>query len=365
MQDILAQTTKAFLKPIERYLQDPEVSEVMINGSQTIYIEKKGKLHKTDAVFTDEEQLMAAVRNIAQFVGRKIERTSPILDARLPDGSRIHAIIPPCSRQGICMTIRKFSRDDLSVKDLVKFGSMSVECAKFLNLCVTMAKNVIVAGGTSSGKTTLLNVLSGLIPDDQRIVVIEDATELQLQKEHVLNLETQPPDTQGKGEVTMRDLLRSSLRLRPDRIVIGEVRGGEAMDLLQAMNTGHSGSMSTIHANNPRLALSRLETLALMGEVEIPLQAVRSQVASAVEIIVQASRLRDGSRRITHVTEVLGLDTAGNYKTTDIYVYRIEGKDSASGKLNGRQVATGYIPSFIEEATLQGMQVSHDLFKAS
>jgi pilus assembly protein CpaF len=364
MQDILAQTSRAFLKPIEAFLNDPEVSEIMINGPHEIYVEKKGKLIKTTAQFEDEEQLMAAVRNIAQFVGRKIEKITPILDARLADGSRIHVIIPPCARKGICMTIRKFARDEIAIKDLVKFASLSVESAKFLNLCVTLAKNMIVSGGTSSGKTTLLNVLSELIPDDQRIVVLEDATELQLRKEHVLSMETQAADTQGKGEVTMRHLLKSALRLRPDRIVIGEVRGGEAMDLLQAMNTGHSGSMSTVHANNPRLALSRLETLALMGEVEIPLAAVRSQVSSAVEIIVQASRLRDGSRRVTHITEILGLDAHGNYKTADVFVLKLE-KSASANKISGKLVPTGYIPSFIDDAELQGYPVSKEIFKAN
>ncbi len=361
MQDILAKTTKAFLKPIATYLEDEAVSEVMINGASSIYIEKQGKLIKTDTVFADEEQLMAAVRNIAQFVGRKVDPSHSIMDARLPDGSRIHVVLPPCARQGIYMTIRKFARENLGVKDLVKSSSLSVECAKFLNLCVTMAKNIIVSGGTSSGKTTLLNVTSALIPEEQRIVVLEDSSELQLQQEHVLTMETQGGDAQGRGRVTMRDLLKSALRLRPDRIVIGEVRGGEAMDLLQAMNTGHSGSMSTIHANNPKLALYRLETLALMGEVELPLQAVRAQVATAIEIIVQCSRLRDGSRKVTHVTEVLGLDGQGGYRTQDIFLFQIDKADS-QGKIVGHHVATGNLPSFIDDAKTQGFNISKKIF---
>ena len=361
MEDILAQTTQAFLRPISKYLEDDAISEVMINGSQEIYVEEAGKLRKTSATFEDDEQLMAAVRNIAQFVGRKIDNNQPIMDARLPNGSRIHVVLPPCARKGVYMTIRKFSQERLGVKDLIKFGSLSVNAAKFLNFCVTTAKNIIVAGGTSSGKTTLLNVVSSLIPEDQRIVVIEDSSELQLQQEHVLSMETKTANEQGKGEVTMRDLLKSSLRLRPDRIIIGEVRSGEAMDLLQAMNTGHSGSMSTIHANSPRMTLNRLETLALMGGVDLPLSAVRAQIASAVDLVVQASRLRDGSRKVTHITEVVGLDENGAYETEDIFKLELQGSDK-QGKLKASLNATKKRPKFLEETVAQGFSIKDELF---
>ncbi len=359
---LLAETTRAFLKPVEPFLDDEDVSEILINGHKQIYIEKKGKLILTDAKFADEEQLMAAVRNVAQFVGRKIDPLHPTLDARLPDGSRIHVVIPPCARRGIYMAIRKFSRENLTIKDLIKFRSLSTDMALFLDLAVKMSKNILVSGGTSSGKTTLLNVISGLIPDDQRIIVIEDSSELQLQQQHLVTMETRQAEPSGEGEVTIRDLLRSSLRMRPDRVIIGEVRGGEALDLLQAMNTGHSGSMATIHANNPYACLQRLETLALMSEVDLPWRALRSQVATAIEIVVQAARLRDGSRKITHISEVRGLDEAGNYQVADIFTFHIQ-KVDPDGKIHGIHLPTGEIPSFIKDAKAQGYKVNENMFK--
>jgi pilus assembly protein CpaF len=362
MADFFSEATTGFLKPISSLLTDPDVSEIMVNGYNEIFAEKKGKIFKTKLAFEGEEQLMAAVRRIAQTVGKSVDEDHQIMDGRLPDGSRVHAVIPPSARKGIYLSIRKFMHDSLTMKQLVQFGAMSLEMAKFLNLCSAMAKNTIVSGGTSSGKTTLLNVVSTLIPKDQRILVIEDASELTLQQEHVLPLETRAPDAMGSGAVTMRDLVKASLRMRPDRIVIGEVRGPEAMDLLQAMNTGHSGSMATLHANTPKGALARIETLALMSDVEMPLVALRSQIASAIDIVIQAARLRDGSRKITHISEIMELDEKGNYQVNDIFVYRVNEVDP-SGKILGKHIPTGILPSFLEEAKAQGFTVDESLFK--
>ncbi len=361
MSEFFSQATTGFLKPISSYLNDPDVSEVMVNGASQIYVEKKGKLYRTKARFEDEEALMSAVRRVGQAVGRTIDEKNPILDARLPDGSRVHAMVPPSARKGIYLAIRKFGQEALSMKQLVDGGSLSLPMAKFLNLCCALSKNCIVSGGTSSGKTTLLNVISTLIPTDQRIIVIEDAGELQLQQDHVLTMETRPADVEGKGQVTIRDLLKASLRMRPDRIVIGEVRGGEAMDLLQAMNTGHSGSMSTVHANTPKGALARLETLALMSDVELPWRALRSQVSAAIDIVVQVARLRDGARRITHISEVGELDASGQYEVTDLFRYEIEKADD-EGNIIGHHAPTGELPSFLAEAKAQGFTVDESLF---
>lgn len=363
MADFFSEATSGFLQPIAPLLKDPDISEVMVNGYDQIYVEKKGKIYKTPAKFEDGEQLMAAVRRIAQAVGRSIDAKNPMMDARLPDGSRVHVMVPPVARKGIYVSIRKFARQLLSMKQLVDGGALSIPMAKFLNLCAALSKNMIVSGGTSSGKTTLLNIISTLIPVDQRIVVIEDAGELQLQQEHLLPMETRPAEPDGTGQIAIRDLLRASLRMRPDRIVIGEVRGGEAMDLLQAMNTGHSGSMATVHANTPKGALARLETLALMSDVELPWRALRSQVASAIEIIVQVARLRDGSRKITHISEVGELTEEGNFTITDLFVYEILSVDE-KGKILGRHVPTGKHPSFLPQAKMQGFTVDETLFEA-
>lgn len=361
--DFFSEATAGFLLPIIEYLQDSSVSEIMVNGAKEIYVEKGGKLQKTPSSFADEEELMAAVRRIAQMVGKRIDEKNHIMDARLPDGSRVHIVIPPTARRGIYMTIRKFGRGFLSMKQLVEGGAMTVPMAKFLNLCIAVAKNILVSGGTSSGKTTLLNVVSSLIPADQRIVVIEDASELNLQQEHVLPLETRSSEGDAKGGGTsVRELVRTSLRMRPDRIVIGEVRGAEAMDLLQAMNTGHAGSLTTIHANTPLGALDRLETLSMMSDVALPWRALRSQVASAIHIVVQTLRLPDGSRKITNISEVCGLTESGNYIVHDIFVYKIKTID-AKGKMTGAHEATGVIPTFLNEAKSQGYLVDESMFK--
>jgi pilus assembly protein CpaF len=357
--DLNNETTRAFLEPILEYLDDESVTEILINSYHEIYIERRGKLSKTDAAFEDEDRLLAAVRNIAQFVGRRITEDEPILDARLPDGSRIHIVIPPCAKDGVYMAIRKFGKESIQVKDLIQFGALSVEMARFLHAAVQLKKNLIVSGATSSGKTTLLNAISGFIPVDQRVVVIEDASELQLQQPHVIRMEVQKND---RIHIDIRDLVKSSLRLRPDRIVIGEVRGPEALDLLQAMNTGHAGSMSTLHANNPKQALARMETLIMMNRLEMPLIAIRSQIASAIQIVVQANRLRDGSRRITHISELTGLDEAGNYLLNDIFALEVLSTDD-QGLFQTRFVPTGILPSFMEEASRSGIKIPETLFQ--
>lgn len=307
-----------FFAPVQEYLTDDDVSEILINGPRQIYIERKGKLEPTKAAFLNEQSLEAAVMNVARSVGRFFNAENPQLDARLPDGSRLHAVMPPLSRSGTIVAIRKFRREKLTLEKLIEFGSITPDGAKLLDTVVKSGKNIIVSGATSSGKTSVLNVLSALIPDNQRILVLEDASELQLQQTHVASFETRKPDEHNKGEITIRDLLRSVLRLRPDRIIVGEIRGGEALDMLQAMNTGHEGCMSTIHANSARDSLSRLETCSLLSGVEIPLAVIREQVASAIDVVVQTARLTDGTRKITGITKVLGLEQ-GQYKLEDIY----------------------------------------------
>jgi pilus assembly protein CpaF len=349
---------ESFFEPIWGYIQDPAVSEIMINGSQEIFFEQKGKLVRSEIMFS-EEGLRAAIMNVAQFMGRRINEENPYLDARLPDGSRVAIVLPPCSRKGPAMAIRKFAKERMTLKDLVRFGSLSEEVVQFLDICVKLRKNMIVSGGTSSGKTSLLGIVSALIPEDQRIIVIEDSAELQLQQEHVLPLESKPPDKHGKGEVTLRELVRASLRLRPDRVVVGEVRGGEALDLLQAMNTGHSGSLATIHASSPVQTLSRLETLTLFSGLDLPIVAVREQVASAVDMIIQAARLQDGSRKVTHISQVLPLSTEGRYRVQDIYRFVRTGTDN--GKILGEHRAAGNLPTFLEEIELSGFELPASL----
>jgi len=349
---------ESFFEPIWGYIQDPGVSEVMINGAQEIFFEQKGKLVRSEILFS-EEGLRAAIMNVAQFMGRRINEENPYLDARLPDGSRVAIVLPPCSRKGPAMAIRKFAKERMTLKDLVRFGALSDEVVQFLDICVKLSKNAIVSGGTSSGKTTLLNIISALIPDDQRILVIEDSAELQLQQEHVLPLESKPPDKHGKGEVTLRELVRASLRLRPDRIVVGEVRGGEALDLLQAMNTGHSGSLATIHASSPAQTLARLETLTLFSGLDLPIVAIREQVASAVDMIIQAARLQDGSRKVTHVSQVLPLSPEGRYRVQDIYRFVRTGKEN--GKITGEHRAVGNLPTFLDEIELAGFELPPSL----
>ncbi len=346
--------------PIDVLLKDESVSEVMVNSPSQIYAERKGKLMLTDIQFRDDAHVMHVIEKIVAPLGRRIDESSPMVDARLPDGSRVNAIIPPLALKGPCLTIRKFAKDPLTVDKLVEFGTLTAEMAEFLRACVEGKLNIVVAGGTGSGKTTTLNVLSSFIPDDERIVTVEDAAELQLRQEHVVTLETRPPNIEGKGAITMRDLVRNSLRMRPDRIVVGEVRSGEALDMLQAMNTGHDGSLTTGHANSPRDTLSRLETMVMMAGMELPVRAIREQIASAVDLIVQQARLRDGSRRITHLTEVQGME--GDVITLqDIFVFEQSGKDE-TGKIIGRFKPTGIRPKFLEKLAANGVTVPGEIF---
>ncbi len=328
------QTLSYLLGPVSGLLDDDSVSEIMINGYQEIYVERKGKLEKTDLSFADEIELEAAARNIAQFVGKRLSKDNPSIEARLPNGSRVHIVLPPAARKGICIAIRKFSRQTLTIEDIVEGGSLTEESAEYLSICVALARNIMVSGGTGSGKTTLLNCLSAMIPEGERIIVLEDSSELQLQQEHVVSFEAQPADRNGRGGLSIRDLFRASLRLRPDRIVVGECRGGEALDMIQAMTSGHDGSMSTCHSNTPSDALNRIETMSMMSGVEIPLIALRSQIASGLDLIIQINRFHDGSRKITHITEVISLEDNGKYTLSDMFLMKQKkGQGSKDGRL--------------------------------
>jgi pilus assembly protein CpaF len=320
LEEIFERTILHFLEPVGEFLRDPTVTEIMVNGPDEIYIERRGQLTLTEARFPSEAALMAAIRNILQFVGKRISTEVPMLDARLPDGSRVHVAMPPCSRRGILLTIRKFARQAFDMDFLVSTGCLTPLARDFLQLCIVTEKNLLISGGTSSGKTSLLNVLSAYIQADRRIVVIEESSELQLRQPHVISLESRGVDRYGKGEVTIRDLFKHSLRMRPDRVIVGECRGGEALDMIQAMTSGHAGSMTTLHADSPADALHRLETMALMSNVVIPLSALRAQVASAIHVIVQVMRFSDGSRRVVGISQVLPLDTHGRYQTEDLFV---------------------------------------------
>lgn len=351
-RNIFEESVKNFLTPIAQYLDDGAVSEVLVNGPSEIFVERSGKLVRTESRFRDDEELQAAVRNIAQSVGRRFDIAHPALDARLPDGSRVHAVMPPASRSGTALSIRKFSRSTLLLDDLVDRGSVSPTMAKFMHACVALGKNTIVSGGTGSGKTSLLNVLAGLIEDNSRVLVIEDSSELQIKCPHVIYFETVHGDEhKGIADLTIRDLVKSSLRLRPDRVIVGEVRGAEALDLINAMNTGHSGSMGTTHANSPGAALVRLETLALMGDTQIPQVALRAQIASAIEIVIQAKRYADGSRRVSEVAEVIGVDEKGNYHCATIFEYVQTGR-GPNGEVLGEHRATKHVPTFKNELQL-------------
>jgi pilus assembly protein CpaF len=348
------------LGPLEDLLADRTVTEIMVNRHDQIYVERGGKLQLTTAQFISVDQLRGVIERIVAPLGRRIDEKVPMADARLRDGSRVNAIISPLSLKGPALTIRKFSKKLLGAQDLVGFGSMTSQMSSFLGAAVQARLNVVISGGTGSGKTTLLNVLASFIPDDERIITIEDAAELQLPQDHVVALESRPPNIEGEGAITIRDLVRNALRMRPDRIVVGECRGGEALDMLQAMNTGHDGSLTTVHANTPRDALARLETMALMAGLELPSRAIRDQIASAVNLVVQQSRLQDGSRRITHVTEITG-QSGGDFTAVDVFVFRQTGL-MPDGRIAGQFVPTGHVPQFIETLGHRGIKIAREIF---
>ncbi len=348
------------LGPIETFLADDSVTEIMVNGPQKVYVERRGKLELTDQTFMDSASVMAVIERIVAPLGRRIDESQPYVDARLADGSRVNAIIPPLSLIGPCITIRKFARRVLTAEDFVKFGTWTPAIADFLRVCVVLRKNIVVAGGTGSGKTTLLNVLSSFIPHRDRILTIEDAAELRLNQPHVVRLEARPPNIEGKGAITIRDLVRNALRMRPDRIIVGECRGGESLDMLQAMNTGHDGSLTTVHANSPRDVISRLETMVLMSGVDLPSRAIREQIASAVNVIVQEARLADGSRRIVAVSEITGME-GQQIVMQDLFVFRQTGVDP-QGRILGALTATGAMPSFYDTLGARGIELDPALF---
>lgn len=349
------------LGPLETLLNDSEVTEIMVNDRDHIYIENKGKLRLSGKHFVSDEQILQVIDRIVAPIGRRIDESMPMVDARLKDGSRVNAIIPPLALKGPSLTIRKFSDKPFGVQDLIRFGSITQAMADFLAICVKIRKNIVVSGGTGSGKTTLLNLMSSFIPEDERIITIEDAAELRLPQEHVVSLESRPPNIEGKGAITIRDLVRNALRMRPDRIVVGECRGGEALDMLQAMNTGHDGSLTTAHANSARDVLARLETMVLMSGMDLPVRAIREQIGSAVNMIVQISRQSDGSRKIISITEVTGME--GDVITLqDIFVFK-QSEIGTGGKVIGTFKATGFVPTFIEEVKVKGIQIDMRMFQ--
>lgn len=348
------------LGPLEDLLEDDTVTEVMVNGPSQVYIERAGKLILTDCTFINETSVHSVIERIVSPIGRRIDESQPYVDARLADGSRVNAVIHPLSLVGPCITIRKFSKDPFRVQDLINFGTLTADIAEFLRVCVVLRKNTIVSGGTGSGKTTMLNVLSSYLPDDERILTIEDAAELRLTQDHIVRLEARPANIEGRGAVTIRDLVRNALRMRPDRIVVGECRGSEALDMLQAMNTGHEGSLTTIHANTPRDALARLETMVLMAGMELPVRAIREQVGSAVHMIVQISRFSDGTRKVSKVTEVSGME-GDRLTLQDIFEFRQTGL-GPNGKVEGTLHPTGAVPTFIEEIAVRGIPFDRSIF---
>jgi pilus assembly protein CpaF len=347
------------LGPLEPLLADDTVTEVMVNGSKNIYVERAGKIERTNTAFESDEHLMRIIDRIVAPLGRRIDESSPMVDARLPDGSRVNAVIPPISLVGPTLTVRKFSRTPFTVQDLINFGTLTPEAVEFLRACVVSRINVLISGGTGSGKTTLLNVLSGFIPNDERIITIENAAELQLRQEHVVTLESRPPNIEGRGTITIRDLVINSLRMRPDRIVVGEVRGAEALDMLQAMNTGHDGSLTTLHSNSPRDTLARLETMVLMAGMDLPVRAIREQVASAIQLIVHEERLRDGTRRIVSISEVQGME--GDVITmSELFTFEQTGLEA--GRVIGRLRPTGLRPKFIASIQAAGIMLPPSIF---
>jgi pilus assembly protein CpaF len=348
--------------PVEPLLRDPDVTEIMVNGPDQIFAERFGRIHLVDATFVDEHHLRRVIDRIVSRVGRRVDESSPMVDARLPDGSRVNVVLPPVALGGSMLTIRKFTHDAFTADDLIAFGTFTPEVAQFLYACVRGRLDIVISGGTGSGKTTTLNVLSGFLPPDERIITIEDAAELQLRQNHVLRLEARPPNVEGRGEITIRDLVRNALRMRPDRIVIGEVRDGAALDLLQAMNTGHNGSLTTVHANNPRDSIARLETMTLMAGLDLPVRAIREQIASAVDVIVHQSRLRDGTRRVTQVTEVLGME-GEVVSMQDLFVFDHRAGHDEQGRHRGVLRWTGLRPRLLDALADAGVGVPTGLFE--
>jgi pilus assembly protein CpaF len=349
------------LGPLEPLLADKTISDILVNGAKSVYIERRGKLVKTDVTFRDDAHLLNTIDRIVSAVGRRIDESSPMVDARLKDGSRVNAIIPPLAIDGPSMSIRRFAVELLSIDDLVNLGTITPEVAKVLQVIVKARLNILISGGTGAGKTTMLNIMSGFIPHDERIVTIEDSAELQLQQPHVVRLETRPPNIEGRGEVSSRDLVRNSLRMRPERIIVGEVRGGEALDMLQAMNTGHDGSLTTVHANTPRDALSRIENMVSMTGIAFPIKALRAQIASAIDVVIQVSRMEDGSRRLTSLQEVNGME--GDIITmSDLFNFERQGMDE-NGKVVGRLKATGVVPAFYKSLAPRGLELPIETFE--
>ena len=347
--------------PLEPLLRDPEITEIMVNGPDYVFVERSGKIYPVDARFSNEAHLRRVIDKIVGRVGRRIDEASPLVDARLPDGSRVNAVIGPVALDGAMLTIRKFSQDPFTDADLIAFGTISPAVRDFLKACVLGRRNIVISGGTGSGKTTTLNVISSFIPEDERIVTIEDAAELQLHQEHVLRMESRPANIEGRGMIAIRDLVRNSLRMRPDRIVVGEVRDGAALDMLQAMNTGHDGSITTVHANTPRDSLARLETMVLMAGVDLPVRAIREQVAGALDLIIQQARLKDGSRRITAISEVVGME--GEIITLqDIFTFDFAAGRDENGRFRGHLMSTGLRPRFLQDLADQGVEMSPALF---
>jgi len=364
-KEVFEETLLQFLAPIRPFLDDASVSEIMINGPNQIFVERKGRLELTNVCFPSRDSLEAAMRNCAQYVGKHVDKDRPILEGRLPDGSRIEAVFPPVAPDGPSVSIRRFFKETLTVKRLIGFGALTDDAAAALEVFVASKMNTLVAGGTGSGKTSMLNALSSYIPDGERVVVIEDSRELQLQRVHVVQMESRPPDPKGRYAVTIRDLFRASLRMRPDRIVVGEIRGGEALDLIQAMTSGHGGCLSTLHATYPRDTLARLETMAMMSDLNMPLHALRIQLASAVNIIVQVSRLQDGSRKVTHISEVLGWDLATEtYQIQDIFHREVHGLGDR-GEILSDFVPTGYVPRCLEQVREHGMDLPQAIYAAA
>jgi len=362
---VFEKTLLSFFAPIRPYLDDPSVSEIMINGPHQIYVERKGILALVDARFESKEALTAAIRNLSQYVGKPVSAERPILEGRMPDGSRVEAILPPVAPDGPHVSIRRFFKETLTIDRLIKLDSLTEDAADALRAFVVSKCNILVAGGTGSGKTSMLNALSGLIPDGERVVVIEDSREVQFQKPHVVQLEARPADAKGEGAITIRDIFRATLRMRPDRVVVGEIRGGEALDIVQAMTSGHGGCMGTLHATYPRDTLTRMETMAMMSDVDMPLAAMRTQIGSGVQIVVQVARLQDGSRKVTHVTEVLGFDIAKQaYLLQDLYVRRYSGM-TLDNRIRSRLVPTGVLPACKAQLDEHGMTLPAEMLRCA